>query len=65
MMDFHARDDDLQHASRLIKDWLKRLKIQILPWPPYFNPIENLWDKLEQRVKKYDRTGTSMNTGME
>ena len=45
-------DNDCKHTSGLIKDWLKRKMIETLPWPPYspdFNPIENLWDKLEQR----------------
>jgi transposase len=35
---------------------LKGKRIQTLPWPPYspdFNPIENLWDELERRVKKH------------
>ena len=34
-----------KYISGLIKDWLKRERIQILPWPPYspdFNPIETL-----------------------
>ena len=66
-------DNDPKHTSGLIKDWLKRKRIQTLPWPPYspdINPIENLWEELEQGVKKtstkkYDRIGTSINTGME
>ena len=44
-------DNESKHASRLIKDWLKRKRIQILSWPPYFNTIENLWNELERRVK--------------
>ena len=38
-------DNDPKHTSGLIKEWLKRKRIQTLPWPPYstdFNPIENL-----------------------
>ena len=49
-------DSDPKHMSGLIKDWLKTKRIQTLPWPPYstdFNPIENLWDELERRVKKH------------
>ena len=49
-------DNDLKHTSGLIKDWLKRKRIQTLPWSPYstdFNPIENLWDEFERRVKKH------------
>ena len=35
---------------------VEKKKIQTLHWQPYsadFNPIENLWDELERRVKKY------------
>ena len=49
-------DNDPKHTSGLIKDWLKRKRIETLPWSPYspdFNPIENLWDELERRVKKH------------
>ena len=49
-------DNDPKHTSGLIKDWLKRKRIQTLPWPPYsqgFNRIENLWDEVGRRVKKH------------
>ena len=46
-------DDDFKHISGLIKDWLKRKRIHTLLWPSDFNPIENLWDELEQKVKKH------------
>ena len=48
-------DNDPKHTSGSVKDWLKGKRIQTLPWPLYsldFNPIENLWDELERRVKK-------------
>ena len=38
-------DNDPKHTSGLVKEWLKRQRIQTLSWPPYstdFNPIENL-----------------------
>ena len=45
-------ENDREHISELIKDWLKRKKIQIFfACPPYFNFIENLWDELERRMK--------------
>ena len=49
-------DNDRKHTSGLVKDWLKQKTIQTLPWPsfsPNSNPIENLWDELERRVKKH------------
>ena len=45
-----------KHISGLIKDWLKIKRIQTLPRSPYSphsNPIENLWDELERRIKKH------------
>ena len=49
-------DNDPKHISGLIKDWLKRKRIQTFSYSPYspdFNPTENLWDELERRVKKH------------
>ena len=48
--------NDPKHTSGLVKDCLKQKTIQTLPWPSFssdLNPIENLWDELERRVKKY------------
>ena len=48
-------DNDGKHTSALVKDWLKQKTIQTLPFKSFssdLNPIENLWDELERRVKK-------------
>ena len=44
-----THDNDPKHTSGLIKDWLKRKRIQTLHWLPYssdVNPIQKLWDEL-------------------
>ena len=49
-------ENDPKYTAGVIKDCLKRERIQALPWSPYsldFNTIENLWDELERRVKKH------------
>ena len=46
-------ENNRKRTSGLIKDWLKRKRIQTFVWSPYFNLIENLWDELERRVQKH------------
>lgn len=45
---------DPVHKTKAIKAWMKEFKVNELDWPaqsPDLNPIENLWDELEQRLR--------------
>ncbi|CAF1548932.1 unnamed protein product [Adineta ricciae] len=49
-------DNDPKHTAKIVKDWLKGKKIEVLKWPassPDMNPIEHMWDELERRMKKH------------
>jgi len=44
------------HASKQTKAWKASKFIRMLPWPaqsPDLNPIENLWNELEIRIRKH------------
>jgi transposase len=47
-------DNDLKRTSGLIKHWLFNNGIQLIDVPPYspdINPIENLWSDMNRRVE--------------
>ena len=49
------------HRSKIVTQFLKSKKIQILDWPrnsPDLNPIENLWTVLKDKVSEKQPTNT-------
>ena len=54
--------NDPKHTLGLAKAWLKKNKIELLPWAsfsPDMESIEHLWDEFDRRVKKRQPTSKS------
>ncbi|CAF3692682.1 unnamed protein product [Rotaria socialis] len=50
------QDNDPEHTSRVVKNWLDKQCVKRSIWPPFspdMSPIGHLWDELERRMKKH------------
>ena len=53
------QDNDPKHTCHLVQKYFQESKIKLLEWPPQspdLNPIENLWNELDMKITKSQRT---------
>ena len=51
----YMQDNAPPHKSKFAMKWFERNNIPVMQWPPSspdLNPIENLWDMIDERLKK-------------
>ncbi|EUC62926.1 transposable element Tcb2 transposase, partial [Rhizoctonia solani AG-3 Rhs1AP] len=57
-------DNDPKHTAKHTREWIGNRRLSLLPWPansPDMNPIENVWDYLDRRVRMRPQLPTNAN----
>ena len=52
------QDNVPKHTLKLINSWFITNKITVMQWPaqsPHLNPIESLWEQLDDKVRLHGR----------
>ena len=52
-------DNDPKHTSKVAKDTLQELNIEVMNWPaqsPDLNPIEIFWNHIERKIRKLNKS---------
>ena len=56
MLVFQQHDNDPNHTSKIMQEWLASQPFQLLQWQAQFpdlNPIEHFWELLKQRLDEF------------
>ena len=56
-------DNDPKHSSKVVKSWLAQKRVSVMEWPPQspdLNPIENLWEIVNQKIDRENCTNSEI-----